>query len=237
MKVRKLILLAVAIGCLSSAAFADAAFTNGGGNLFLKSQSGMYFITTGNAGSSLTSVAGAGGLNCGGQLPACVGTVNYTTPFMTLNQINNITGGATMLGNGSMSIGGAFKIVENGATVFSGTFTSLIWTYIGSCTSTVSCKTVGLNYQWTLQGTVTGTYMGQQVNGATIQLTTSKMVATKGHPVNDPFGSKGNGIIGLATGGSTFSVVPESSTLILFGTGLVAIALFARRRQSSGLQA
>ncbi|HWY57512.1 MAG TPA: PEP-CTERM sorting domain-containing protein [Terriglobales bacterium] len=229
MKLSKLVLLALFIGCLSSAAFADASFDNQGGNLFLKQQdhSGMYFLTTGTVGSMLTSVTGAGGLNCS----PCTGTVNYTTPLATLAGINNITGGATNFGPG-----GTFNISENTAGVFSGSFTSLTWTYIGTCTSTVSCSTVGQFYEWSLSGTVTGSYMGQQVNGATVQLTTQKMVVKNGQTVFDPFGPNGKGVIGLSGGNSTFPIVPESSTLILFGTGLVGIALFVKRKHFSGLQ-
>jgi hypothetical protein len=229
MKISKLVLLGLILGCLSSVALADASFDNQGGNLFsrLYDHSGMYFLTTGSVGSPLTSVNGAGSLNCN----PCSGTVNYATGLQSLSLINN----AGAYGNTSSlnTVNSTFTIMENGGTVFHGSFTSISWKYVGTCTGTTTCGVTGGYYQWQLTGSVTGTYMGQNISGATVQLTTGKIV---GKNAVDPFAPNGSMLIGLSGGNSSFPIVPESSTLILFGTGLVGIALLVRRKHFSGLR-
>jgi hypothetical protein len=232
----KLFLLALSIACFSAAAFADGQFTNSGGTITSRAGStGYYLILT---GSSLVNVSGAGSLDCSGAgAGGCNGRVSYTTGFtsgLNASLINNVGGSPTNLG-----AGGLFTISGDNGTgphgdIFKGTFTNATWTYVGTCTGTTSCGVAGGYYEWEITGNVTGTYYinGQQIQGAgaTIQLTTQKMT-------NDPF-THGTGTIGLSGGSSTVGRVtaPESGTLILFGTGLVGIALLARRKFSSGIR-
>jgi hypothetical protein len=233
MKLSKLVLLGLAISCFSSAAFADAQFTNAGGLLTSINGGTGYYLKS--SPSPLTNVSGAGALDCSGKA-ACNGTVSYTTTLTSgLNPslIDNVGGSPT-----NFAPGGTFTIKGDGGTgpggiVFKGTFTNATWTYVGTCTGTTSCGVQGGYWEWQLSGNVTGIFYenGKQGTGmgATVTLSTQQFK-------NDPF-LKGTGTIGISSGGTTLGgIVPESETLILFGTGLVGIALFAKRRHSSGLQ-
>jgi hypothetical protein len=218
-------LLAVVIAFFSSAAMADngATFANFGGTLSELQQGATgYYLSVPR--SDLEGVTGMQGYGCGFGGPACSGSVSFRTAATNgLNQglINNVNGPPTQFG-----AGGSFTIKERGGmgpggTIFVGTFTSATWTFTGNASQG--------DYQWSLVGNVTGTlYLRNgeqmQINGATVQLTTSKMGI-------DPFAAPG-GKINLNGGTTGFpqGVVPESSTLFLFGTGLLGIVLVARRK-------
>ena len=233
MKTSKLFFLALAIGCLSSAAFADAQFTNAGGLLTSNNGGSGYYLQS--SSSSLINVSGAGPLDCSGKA-ACNGTVGYTTTLtsgLNANLIDNVGGSPT-----NFSSGGRFIIKGDGGTgpgglVFNGSFTNATWTYVGTCTGTTTCGVQGGYWEWQLSGNVTGVFYDNGHKGtgmgAAVTLSTQQFKT-------DPF-LKGTGTIGISSGGTTLGgIVPESGTLILFGTGLVGIALFAKRRHSSGLQ-
>jgi hypothetical protein len=127
--------------------------------------------------------------------------------------------------------GGTFTIHENGATVFSGSFVSMngqpaaTWTWTGNTSTN--------DYQWTLMGTVSGTYtvngVTMTVNGAIVQLTVQA--------TSDPFSASGGKSIRISGGNANLpGVVPEAGTLVLFGTGLIGVVFIARRKFLSGLQ-
>jgi hypothetical protein len=66
------------------------------------------------------------------------------------------------------------------------------------------------------------------VSGAVVQLTVGAST--------DPFCATCSKKIGISGGNANLpGVVPESGTLILFGTGLIAIVVVARRKYLSGL--
>jgi len=143
------------------------------------------------------------------------------TTFQQSTSID-ITSGSSNFGAGS-----TFKIVENGATVFSGTFTSLAWQDVGN-TST-------RQYEWSIPGSVSGMHIvnGHQmtVTGGTVQLTT---VTRTGNSFTNRVAGDTIKLIGENKG--LPGVIPESGTLTLFGTGLVAVALLFSRRRSSGMR-
>lgn len=225
----KLAVLAAVILTFQFVAFADStgSFDNQGGDLVATEvdHSSNYVLSVSN--SPLSSVSGVAGLNCGGYLgTTCSGGLGYKLPATSLSAINNVNGAPLDFG-----AGGSFTIRENGATVFSGSFVSLngqpaaVWTWTGN--------TATDNYQWTLTGTVSGTYTvnGQTmtVDGALVQLTVSAS--------SDPFSSSGSHSIRISGGNANLpGVVPESGTLLLFGTGLIGVALVARRKYLSGVE-
>jgi len=221
----KMVLFAVSLVCFTSAAFADATFENSGGSLKSLNGGTGYYLQS--SGSQLSGVNGLGALDCSGlasQGGTCSGLVSFTTGLtsgLAPTLIDNVGGPATVLtGPGSI------KISEGGSTIFTGTFVNALWTYVGTCTGISSCGVTGGYYEWQLSGNITGTYSnGQPANGALVQLTTQPMK-------NDPF-IHGTGTIGIAGGSSTLQTVPESGTLVLFGTGLVAVALLTRRKALS----
>jgi hypothetical protein len=232
-------LVAVVVAFLSAAAMADnggSTFGNFGGTMteFAQDHTGYYLSVP---SSSLTGVSGIQGFNCGfGSSNTCHGTVNFKSGLTNgLNQslINNIgyTGEQTVLG-----AGGAFDIHQTvsgyGSLTFTGTFTSDTWTFVGNASQGI--------YQWVLAGSVSGTLTLKNsqgiviytapFTGATVQLTTSKMFT-------DPFANPGGSIkLNGGTTGFPMGVVPESSTLFLFGTGLMGIVLMAKRRFLPGLR-
>jgi|HubBroStandDraft_6_1064221.scaffolds.fasta_scaffold00202_21 hypothetical protein len=233
MKISKLILFVLAIGCFSSAAFADSNWNDTDGILTSRAGTTGYFLSNAGAASHLTSVTGAGSYDCN----PCSGSdkVSYTTGMTSgLNPslINVLVPhDPTSLGNGTLTITMPGVGTGPNGTVFSGSFSNITWTYIGTCVAGVCAK--GQYNQWEVQGNIGGTYYlpgggTQHQMGFNVQLSTQKYFGI------DPFAS-GTGSITGGPGGLTLGAVPESGTLILFGTGLVGIALFAKWRHASSL--
>jgi hypothetical protein len=157
-------------------------------------------------GSALMSVTGLGSFN--DSSPS--GFVNLTTGALASGMLSsNATFGA-----------GTFKITDtHTGLVFQGTFTNATWT-----------AATGLppgQFGWTLSGTVSGTLNGSPVVGGTLQVTT---ISTKGNP----FLTGGKMKINLNAGTTTIpgATTPELGTLSLLGTGMVGIALIARRKKA-----
>jgi len=228
----------IAVLFVPGVAFANShsSFNNTGGTIhWHRDRNKGFYLQLGNPrtgrhGSRLTSVTGAGNLDCGGNLRACKGGVAWRTPDtpgLTRSMINNVRTGSTNLG-----AGGRFTIFErmanHGGVVFTGTFTSAIWSYVGTCTGFPACGVSGGYYAWELSGTVTGTITvnGQKswISGATVQFMTQRFK-------RDPF-LRGKGGICLKDGSTSLSgVAPEPGTLALFGGGIVVgLGLLAKNK-------
>jgi PEP-CTERM motif len=237
MKLTRIFVLAI-LASLPVAAFADSTATFGNNDGTFQATSSTSSLTL--SGSFLTQITGLAPLipdqsllfntginNCAG-MPGCLGTVTLTTgaylPSSTTPLVN-LTGGPAGTVHVNFGSGGSFQVVGAGF-IFHGSFSGATWT----C-STGPCNGTGSG-QWVLDaqlagGTLTvGSNMYNIAAGGTIQLT------TVGTPVVTRTAGVITGITWKDNSGTTafLSPIPEPGTLTLLGSGLVGLAMFAKRR-------
>lgn len=204
--VRSLTILLCALACLMipAASFADSSVDfSNSGGTLTGSSSGFSL-----SGSTLIAIIGGSG---GGMVTGDLGTVAFTT--------GALTSGSLQMG-GTLAAGGTFTITGNGTngvptgTLFSGSFSGpASWSLVTLANGT---------HSYTLTGALTGTSQGMSVNGVTVQLTINT----------------GKGFFNGSTmisGGDTTIVgsVPEPSTVMMLGTGLMGVLGMVRRKVQS----
>jgi hypothetical protein len=202
---KKILWIALLAFALPMAAFASSGsgtdFTNAGGTLS-GSSSGLSL-----SGSELIAVNGLNGM---GLVTGALGSVSFSTGALTSGSLNQ--GGMFAAGGSFVIDGNGLNGIPNGA-IFTGSFDGPVtWTLVTLANGTH-------NYQ--LSGTISGTwYNGSTVFGATVQLTINT--------------GKGffNGSTVLGSGDTSIgpSPVPEPSSLIFLGTGLIGVAGVVRRK-------
>lgn len=147
--------------------------------------------------------------------PACLGSLTLQTSTLQTGTVGTNSGSATF------NPGGFFRAAYTDGVVFKGSFSSASWTLIGPDTWTFS----GIIMDGTLKIPLAGggflTF--NNINGATVQLTTFGAAGVE-HKNKNEITFKDSG------GTSNFSVAPEPGTLTLFGSGLIAVGMFTRRR-------
>ena len=199
--IKKVALLVVLTLALPLAAFAgsNVDFTNSGGTLTGTNSS----LTL--TGSTLVAVNGlGGGLITGNNL----GTLSFST--------GALSSGSLQMG-GTFAAGGTFSISGNGTdgvpsgVIFSGSFSGPVtWTLVTLANGT---------HNYTLTGSLSGTFNGSTIGGVTVQLTINT--------------GKGffNGSTTISSGDTNFTTtVPEPGSLGLLGTGLIGVGGIVRRK-------
>ncbi len=150
--------------------------------------------------------------------PACLGTITLSTGMRTSGSVTSTDPAQAA----QFAAGGSFMVSYPGLAVsFAGTFSSTSWTSAGLGSNT-----------WNFFGTIVGGML--TINGNTVMIPTAVTVqlTTVGvPPLNHP--NKGTVTFKDSGGTTNFSVAAEPGTLTLFGSGLIAVALFARRRFSN----
>jgi hypothetical protein len=203
---RRLIFLGLVMMALPMAAFADSnlIFQNLGGTL--KVGSGGVTLTNSKL-TEIDGLAGMGTVTGSGKFPT-LGALSFSTGAEISSSFNSATNVTTTVFAG----GGSFTITGNGengvpkGVIFQGTFS-------GDVTVSSSPRTKDAARMFMLTGAVTGTYNGVTLNGQVVELRVG--------------GTKLGGTTAVA------SVVPEPSTLGLFGTGLVSMAGLLRRKKKA----
>ncbi len=230
MKLTKVLALAVFATCFAAAASAQSSvvFSNSDGTFTYdeKVNDATYDeLTLGEIGNglgasgSLYAISGlsAFGITDQGISPtcylstSCLGTITIQTGTIASGSI---------LSNAKFNPGGQFSVqytgLGEGAVSFTGTFSKAKWTEVGASIWTFTG--VIMNGQLTVNGN-----MYTIPTAATVQLTTVGDTATY-HPTKKTY------TFSDSQGTTNFSIAPEPATLTLFGTGLIAVGAFTRRR-------
>jgi hypothetical protein len=208
----------------------DGTFTSDGNTV---STSTLSLGAGGKGASVLTGITGLSGFGIPNNAviyngndtctPACLGSLTLTTGTLASGSLLT-TSASTMA---TFNAGGTFMVSYTDGVSFTGTFQSgATWSSIGKNTWAFNGSI--MNGMLTIGG---NTYMITQAT--TVQLTTTGAapVITK---------NKSGAITGITfkdSGGTTnfMAPVPEPGTLTLFGSGLIGIGLFTRKRlRSSG---
>jgi len=161
---------------------------------------------TGSNASTVYQIGGIGGSSSN------LGTLEITTGAVTSGTLGSTVKGipgAVTFGDGTFTITTNSTYTNYTGVLFTGTFSNITWIYDG--------KSNGF-YDYTLSGTVTGTWEG----GAVASGTTVQLYFHSGSPYT-------GGTISLGSGTSDI-IVPEPASVGLMGTGLVGMGLLVRRR-------
>jgi hypothetical protein len=233
-----LVLALAVLGLPLAASAQEVLFTNDDGTFTSDGNTvGTSTLSLGAGGkgaSVLTGISGLAGFGIpnnsvtfntgtGTCTPACLGSLTLTTGTLMSGSLLTASAGSPA----TFNAGGSFMVSYTDGVSFTGTFeANAAWISTGKNTWTFSGSI--MDGMLTVGG---NTYMITQA--ATVQLTTTGAapVITKN--------SKGviTGITFKDSGGTTnfMAPVPEPGTLTLFGSGLIGVGLFTRKRlRSSG---
>ncbi len=217
MKLMRIPALAALVVCMPWAALAtttNVVFTNNDGTL---TSTGITSGTLALTGSTLIGIQGLSPYIPDNSVtpPASLGTLAFTTGAMVA--------GGNILTGASFGAGGLFTVTYTNGVVFTGSFTSASFNPVASVPNT-----------WTFSGTIMGgtlTVPGYApvtiANAVTVDLTTVLAPPTPsggGYSFEDSQGTTNFPSPGMLT------PVPETGTLTLLGSGLVGVAILARRR-------
>ena len=218
MKLTRIYLLAL-LTFLPVATLAQVTFTNNDGTF--TSNGNTVGSTLSLAGSELTAISGLSGFGIANKAvafpctPNCLGTITLTTGALASGTM--LTGG-TFAANSGM-----FNVAYTNGVSFSGSFSISSWTSLGS--NTYAFSGTVMNGTLTINGT---TYV--IATATTINLTTTGVA-----PVITKTGTTITKIAFKDNQGTTnfMAPVPEPGTLSLFGGGLIAIGMLARKKLRS----
>jgi len=170
--------------------------------------------------SPFTPPAGSHGVPSVTCTPACLGTVTLATGTLISSSISATTG----LGSSTYGAGGTFTVQYANGVVFTSTFTSATFTQVGS----------GAGVFWVFTGQLAnGTLTIPQSSGPPLVITnvpggTVQLTTVGGMPIVST--NKGSIEYKNNSGQTNLPIAPEPGTLMLFGSGLIAVGAITRRK-------
>jgi hypothetical protein len=155
------------------------------------------------------------------------GSVQWTTGAATSSSVGKSSSTTTYAGGGTITISSNGSLLGTGSPLFSGTFIGpTTFTSIGAPKSP-TCT--GCNFWYSLTGAVNGTLDPGLMS--LLLMPGGSPQTGSGYFFSFVVGYVGpDDTVGNIEGGNLSVVVPEPGTLALFGTGLIGVAGFIRRR-------